>query len=372
MTDGSWSASGTVSAGVLLATARSILQAAGAPEGAAATVAESLVESDLAGHDSHGVRRLIPYVDAVEAGLIRTAAAPEVTTRDGAMAIVAGRRGFGQLAARLAVDEVAALAARHRVGVAAIQECNHIGRLGEYVATLAGRGLVGMAFGNADPSVAPYGGRERRLGTNPLAWAVPRAEGKPPVVMDWASSAMAEGKLAVAVARGETVPEGVVVDRDGNPTVDPADFYQGGALLPFGGHKGYGLSVMIELVAGLLSGTGVSSLPGYDGTFGTVLLAVDIGAFVPVDRFRAQTEEFCRSLQETPPARGAGGVLVPGEPEARARRERLAHGVPVPAAIWAELRALEARLNNDRGPDNAKEASHVRVDRSPQAPGREP
>jgi LDH2 family malate/lactate/ureidoglycolate dehydrogenase len=334
----------TVPADVLLATARSILEGVGTPEVAAADVAGSLVESDLVGHESHGVRRLVPYVASIEAGSTVPTARPEVTTTSGATSIVAGRKAFGQLAGRLAVEEAAKLASVHRLGMVAIQECNHIGRLGEYVADLADRGLVGMALGNADPAVAPYGGRERRLGTNPLAWAVPRAEGNPPVVMDWATAAMAEGKLAVARARGETVPEGVVVDRDGGPTVDPADFYAGGALLPFGGHKGYGLSVMIEIVAGLLTGTGICSLPGYDGLWGTVLLAADIEAFVPLDRFRTQTEDFCRALRDTPTAKGTDQVLVPGEPEARTRAERVAHGVPMPVAVRAELRALAARV----------------------------
>ncbi len=338
------SVSRTVPAEVLLATAQAILEAVGTPEPAAAAVAGSLVESDLVGHESHGVRRLVSYVAGVEAGVVHPAARPEVAATTGATAIVAGRRAFGQLAGRLAAEEAAALAAAHRLGMIAVQECNHLGRLGEYVAELAGRDLIGMAFGNADPSVAPYGGRERRLGTNPLAWAVPRADGRPPVVMDWASAAMAEGKLAVARARGETVPEGIIVDRDGNHTVDPADFYAGGALLPFGGHKGYGLSVLIEIVGGLLTGTGVGCLPGYDGRFGTVLLAVDIAAFVPPARFRAQTEDFCRALRETPPAKGAAEVLVPGEPEARTRAERAAHGVPLPGPVRAELRALAARV----------------------------
>jgi LDH2 family malate/lactate/ureidoglycolate dehydrogenase len=334
----------TLPAEVLLASARSILTAIGTPDPAAAAVAGSLVESDLVGHSSHGVRRLVPYVASVEAGTTLPAARPEVRSTSGATAIVDGYKTFGQLAARLAADEAAKLASVHRLGMVAIQRCNHVGRLGEYVAYLADRGLVGMALGNADPSVAPYGGRERRLGTNPLAWAIPRADGRPPVVVDWATAAMAEGKLAVALARGETVPEGVVVDRHGLPSVDPAAFYDGGALLPFGGHKGYGLSVLIEIVGGLLTGAGIGSLPGYDGLFGTVLLAVDIEAFVPLDRFRTQTEDFCLALRDTPPAEGTDQVLVPGEPEARTRAERLAHGVPVPATVRAELRALAARV----------------------------
>jgi uncharacterized oxidoreductase len=252
--------------------------------------------------------------------------------------VVHGRRAFGQLAAGRAVTEL--VDARHGSGVAVIRDCNHVGRLGEYVAELAGHDLVAMAFGNADPTVAPFGGRERRLGTNPLAWAVPRAKGKPPVVMDWATSVVAEGKLAVARDRGESVSEGLVLDAEGRASRDPGDFYRGGVLLPFGGHKGYGLSVLIELVAGLLSGTGVGSMPGYTGDFGTVLVAFAIDAFQPVDEFRARTEEFCRALNETPPAHGHDEVLVPGEPEERTRAQRERDGIPVPDTTWQELHAL--------------------------------
>jgi LDH2 family malate/lactate/ureidoglycolate dehydrogenase len=261
-----------------------------------------------------------------------------------ASGIVTGNHGFGQPAARLAVSVAAELAAEHGTATVAIRDGNHVGRLGEYAGALATRGLIGIVLGNADPTVAPYGGRARRLGTNPLAWAAPRAAGTPPVVMDWATASVAEGKVAVALARGEPAPAGAIVDVDGEPSTDPADFYRGGALLPFGGHEGYGLSVLIELVGGLLTGTGISCLPGYDGGFGTVVIAVDIAAFVPIDRFRTEVEEFCTVLRRTPTARGHTQVIVPGEPEARSRAERLRAGVPLPAAHWRELCALADRV----------------------------
>ena len=138
-----------------------------------------------------------------------------------------------------------------------IRRANHVGRIGEWVEALADQRLVALAFCNAEPTVAPFGGRERRLGTNPLAWAAPRRAPAPALVMDWSTATMAEGKLAVARARGESVADGVLVDSDGEPSNDPAAFYDGGALLPFGAHKGSGLSVMIQLVGGALGGTGV-------------------------------------------------------------------------------------------------------------------
>jgi LDH2 family malate/lactate/ureidoglycolate dehydrogenase len=333
----------THSADELTQLARAVLEEAGAPPATAGAVAESLVESNLRGHDSHGVRRLAPYVEFVRDGHVDPAAEPRVAQRRGAVVVVDGCRGFGQPAARLAVAELGALAREHGVGAAAIRRGNHVGRLGEYVEALADEGLVALAFCNADPTVAPYGGRERRLGTNPLAWAAPRRRPEPPLVMDWATSAMAEGKVALSLARGESVPEQVLVDADGHPSTDPEDFYAGGALLPFGAHKGSGLSVMIELVGGALTGAGVANLDGHEEGNGTLLIALDVGAFVPREQFEDQAEDFCAALARTPPADGFDAVLVPGEIERRTRARRAREGVPVPAAIWSELQDLVGR-----------------------------
>ncbi|CAM3543644.1 Ldh family oxidoreductase [Kibdelosporangium persicum] len=329
-----------VQAAELEALATRILAKAGASVADARTVAGSLVRSDLLGHDSHGVRRLTDYVRRIRTGQIDPLAEPEAEhTRPGTV-VVHSRRAFGQLAALCAVRELQDLAPAQGSGVAVLREGNHIGRLGEYVGMLAERDLVGLAFGNGDPTVAPYGGRERRMGTNPLAWAVPRAADRPPVVMDWATSGIAEGKLRVARDKGEHVPEGLVLDAAGLSTTKPADFYQGGALLPFGGHKGYGLSVLIEIVAGLVTGMGIGSMPGFGEGWGTVFVAFDIAAFLPVREFREQTERFCVSLTETAPAAGFREVLVPGDPEQRILAERLHDGIPVTNNTWHELNAL--------------------------------
>ncbi|WP_083661205.1 Ldh family oxidoreductase [Actinophytocola xanthii] len=334
-----------VSAVELRSLAVRVLVAAGASEADAEIVAGSLVESNLLGHDSHGVRRLGPYLEDVRGGRIDPRAEPRTeATRPGAV-VVHGRRAFGQIAASHAVRELTGLAGTRGSAVAAIRDCNHVGRLGEYVSALAEHDLVAVAFGNADATVAPFGGRERRLGTNPLAWAVPREQGAP-VVMDWATSGVAEGKLAVARDRGEPVAEGLVLDAAGRSSTDPGAFYAGGVLLPFGGHKGYGLSVLIEIVGGLLSGTGIGSMPEYRGGFGTVLMAFDIAAFLPPARFREQTEQFCRRLNETPLAEGHEEVLVPGELEERVRRERERDGIPIPETTWQELTALPGALSN--------------------------
>jgi uncharacterized oxidoreductase len=330
-----------VTAAELTALAERVVIALGAAQRTATIVARSLVDANLAGHDSHGVRRLPAYAAFVRAGQIRPDAVPQAEPAQGAAAVVDGAMGFGQPAAALATDVVADLAAAHGTATVAISRCNHVGRLGEWAGRLAERGLAAIALANADPCVAPFGGRERRLGTNPLAWAVPREEGAPPVVMDWATAAMAEGKLSIARAAGEEVPPGIVVDADGRPSSDPGAFYAGGALLPFGGHKGSGLSVMIELLGGILSGAAPSALPEYDGTNGTVLVAIDVGRFgAGAAAFRAQAERFCRLLTQTPLAEGHDEVLVPGELEARTARERARDGIPVPQSTWRDLHEL--------------------------------
>jgi uncharacterized oxidoreductase len=159
------------------------------------------------------------------------------------------------------------------------------------------------------------------------------------VVADFATAGIAEGKVALAAAADRSIPPGLVVGPDGRETTDPGAFYRGGALLPFGLHKGYGLSVLIEIVGGLLTGTGICSLPGYDNTFGTVVVAVDIATFVPVAEFRQQCEDFCALLAGTATAVG-GRVLVPGEIEATTRAERLRDGIPLSDLTWRELCSL--------------------------------
>jgi LDH2 family malate/lactate/ureidoglycolate dehydrogenase len=237
------------------------------------------------------------------------------------------------------------------VGVSAvtISSCNHVGRLGEYVATIANAGKVGLALCNSGPAVAPYGGVGRVMGTNPLAWAAPRDGGN--LVLDFATSNVAEGKLKIALAEGTSVPPGNIIDKEGQLSIDPRDFYAGGALLPFGGHKGSGLSVMIEITAGLLSRMRTSCDPQYGGGNGTLLLAVDISAFVPLSVYYEEVEIFCQLFKHA--ARSGAGtaaeVLLPGEFERRTLVERRRDGVYVQDAIRRDITALADSLGVDLG-----------------------
>jgi LDH2 family malate/lactate/ureidoglycolate dehydrogenase len=327
--------------------ATAALAAQGAPEAIAAQVAGSLVQSNLVGHDSHGVIRLVQYAEFIDAGQVRPSAAAEIAGIRGGSGVVDGGWGFGQPAAQLATALAIKAANAHAVAAVTIRNCNHIGRLGEYVTELAEAGLMGMAFCNSGAVVAPFGGTGRALGTNPFAWAAP---GGPygPLVVDFSTAGVAEGKLRVAAAEGRGVAGGLIVDATGQPSARPEDFFAGGALLPFGGHKGSGLSVMIELLGGLLTGMGTAPTPGYAGGNGTVLLAVDLAAFTDPDAYQAAAREFCAALVAAGAGPSGGSVLLPGEVESRTRQERLRAGIPVSRGVLAVIHEVTDRLGVER------------------------
>ena len=322
----------------------SILEAVGTPPDLARIVAASLVAANLAGHDSHGVMRLPSYVEFVRTGHVVPAARPSVESRHGATTMLDGHRGWGQPAARLAAETAIALAAEHGIGAVSVHRCNHIGRLGEYVEAMTRAGMMGLALCHGGPAVAPYGGRDRLLGTNPFAWAAPTADPQRPLVLDFATAAVAEGKLQVARATGQAIEPGLIVDAQGRPSTSLPDFYAGGALRPFGGHKGYALSVMVEFLAGALSGAAPSCLPEYDGSNDTLMIACDIATFRPLAGFVDQAARFYATVKASQPAEGFDAVVLPGEPEAQARRQRLEGGIPLPEQTRTELRELAAQL----------------------------
>lgn len=316
-----------------------VSEAAGTPPDIALAVTESLVEANLTGHDSHGILRLPWYVRSIRQGTIHAAARATVIRQNGATAVVDGALGWGQPAARLAAATAVELAAESGVGAVTIVNCNHIGRLGEYVASIAHAGMIGIALCNSSPVVAAYGGYRPVLGTNPLAWAAPRGGGHAPVVLDFASSIVAEGKLRVARAKGAVLAPGLIVDATGAPSLDPEDFYAGGALQTFGLHKGSGLSVMIELMARGLAGVDLSQ-PEHHGHNGTLMLALRIGSFTTEQQYLGAAERLFGQIAISPPATGFDAVLLPGEPELRMREQRLVDGIPLAQSTWDELAAL--------------------------------
>jgi LDH2 family malate/lactate/ureidoglycolate dehydrogenase len=334
-----------VQAEKLTAYGQTIFEAVGAPPDIAEAVIRSLVQTNLTGHDSHGLIRIKQYVTLIRKGTLDPTARPEVENRFGAIAMIDCHWSFGQIGARFGANVARDLAQEAAVGCVSLRRINHIGRLGEYAEMLADQGLVGIVMTAGtffSKSVTPYGGRERILGTNPMAWAVPVGDGQKPLVLDYATAAVANGKILVALSKGEPFPEGRLLDKDGNPTTDPASFYEGGMLLPFGTYKGSGLSLMMELIPTILSNFAPVSSGDFQPGNPTLMIAMKIDAFTSQARFESLTRELIDRVKEVQPAAGFDEVLLPGEKEQRSIAERTQNGVPVPDSTWQELAELAA------------------------------
>lgn len=321
-----------------------LLRAVDTPDDLAAVVADALRDANLAGHDSHGLVRLPAYIQSAREGKIHPAARAELTRRHGATACVSAHWGWGQPAAQLAARTAAEIAGELGVGAVILRDSPHVGRMSDYVELIAAAGQLGMAVTNSRVNVAPFGGRDRRLGTDPIAFAIPRAGGRPPIVVDFATSVRAEGKVRVARAAARPVPPGTLIDRAGRPSNDPEDFYAGGALLPAEGHKGYGLAVAIEALGGILSGMGPAMTPAYGEGNGMFVLALEIEAYIGVEQYMGQVEEMAHALEDAPTAPGVERVLLPGEPERRAAERRRREGIPIAEATWQEVCQLADEL----------------------------
>ncbi len=324
-----------------------IFHAAGASRSVAQRIADSLVESNLVGHDSHGVLRVPEYMERIQGGTLQLHGEVKIVHETAATALIDCQWNLGQVAVPQGMDLAIAKARATGVGMVVLGHCDHTGRVGEYVVSAAQQDMIGQLICNGSlPGgiVAPYGGARRALGANPIAWALPVAD-RPPLFFDFATSAVAHGKLQVAADKGELVPEGWIIDKAGHPTRNPHDQFDDGAILPFGGHKGYALSVMIELLGGGLSGAGFPLLPGYRWDQGTVLLAIDIAAFQPVAEFKAQAATFVSALKATPRAPGVDEILLPGEVEWQTKAVREQQGIPLPEVTWARIQAAGRAVN---------------------------
>ena len=308
-------------------------------------MADSLVDANLAGHDSHGVIRLSQYIKAAQDGHVHACQEPVVIRTEAATATIDACDGWGQPGMWLATETVTELAAEFGVAAAAVNRSYHIGRVAPYVEHLARAGLVGIAMANAAPAVAPYGGSSRVMGTNPIAWAVPRGEGKEPVCLDVATAGIAEGKVRVARGKGELVPPGYLVDTEGRATQDPNDFYSGGTLLPFGFHKGSGFGLLAQFLGRGLAGMDPSPYAGPRGTNGPFIIAINIAPFASLGFFTEQIEAQCAKVLSSPPADGFTEVLLPGDAEIRVRERRLVGGIPIPDRTWEEIQTMAASLN---------------------------
>ncbi|MDR6772834.1 malate/lactate/ureidoglycolate dehydrogenase [Azospirillum sp. BE72] len=325
---------------------RRLLRAAGSEAEEARVVADHLVEANLRGHDSHGVGMLAMYMPAIAAGLLRPNQHATVIGESGPFLSVAGGSGYGQLIAREATDLAIQRARRDGLAVLSLRDSHHIGRVGSYGEQCSDAGLVAMAFVNVvtRPAVAPHDGTRPRLGTNPICIAIPATQATPALILDFATSAVAVGKCRVAMGKGQEMAPGLLLDSQGEATRDPGVMFRdpSGALLPLGGHKGFGLSLMCDVLAGALA----SAMPGTPShqDSGRVMNNMFAIVFDPARggnaQWAADLDDLVAYIRDTPTAPGADSIQLPGEPESRTRRQRLAAGIPLDGATLAMLDSL--------------------------------
>ena len=341
----------TFSLARLRAFARDAYLALGLPEADATLVADSLVQADAWGHASHGVMRTFWYGARIETGAMAAVTRPEWVTDAGALAVLDGHDGVGQVLARRAMASAIERAKAHGIGAVAVRASGHFGTAMYFTRMAAEAGCIGFLSTNASPAMAPWGGREKRLGTNPWSLAAP-AGAYPPMLLDLANTAVARGKLYVARQRGEAIPEGWAIDEQGRATTDPA-LGIAGTILPMAGYKGYGITVMMDVLSGVLSGSafGDAVVGPYRADarsgVGHLAIAIDIAACRPLAAFEADMEALIRTLKATPRATGVEEILYPGEPEARAARRAESEGVVLPEATVEELDEHARRIGVD-------------------------
>jgi uncharacterized oxidoreductase len=334
-----------------------ILHAAGAPDEHARTVAQHLADNNLAGHDSHGLIRVIQYVRQIKEGAIVPDATPVIATETPTTAQVDGLRSFGQVAAKFAIQVAIEKVKQAGVSCVTIRNLGHLGRLGAYAEMAATAGFAAIIYccgGGLGLCQVPFGGRERRLSTNPIAMSFP-SNLESPILLDIATSVVAEGKLRIYKASGHRIPDGWVLDSEGRSSNDPNDFYNGGALLPLGGsegHKGYTLAFMAEIFGGILSGGSFAGSEGEHFSNNSLIVAMDVERFAPLETVKAKVSRMTERMKDTPLAEGSKGILYPGEKEVTTRLERQAKGVDIENATWEQVITLirEYALEGTVGP----------------------
>lgn len=341
-----------VPAAALISFVAKLFEAQGCPDGDAREIATGLVEADLRGVWSHGVARVPGYLSRYRAGVMNPR--PNVTVEMDARsaARVDGDNGSGLVVAPKAMRAAIDLAKANGIGMAGVANSNHFGTAARYAEMAAREFCIGMVFTNASPALAPFGAAKAFLGTSPLAFAAPAPDGKT-FVLDMAMSRIARGKLKFAAARGESIPKGYALDKEGRPTTDGAAAFSG-TMLPFGEHKGAALSWMMEIMGGVLTGAAyggqvANPFTGLDrpANTGHTMVAIRADLFMPRDAFRDRIGTLDDRVKVLPKAQGFDEIMSPGEPEARRRAQNERDGVPLPKAVMDDLRAEAVKAGID-------------------------
>ena len=329
----------------------------------ASTIAQRLSGSNLVGHDSHGIARVPRYVEWMERGWVFPNLKPEVVIDAGAMGCIDAKQGFGQVAGEYAVDDGITRAKKYGVSVVGLKNSGHLGRIGDWAERAADAGLISFHFVNVRGSllVAPFGGSDRRGSTSPLAIGIPN-KNKDHIILDMATSTVAEGKVMVAQKGGKKLPHGALIDNLGNLTTNPEAMYgkigdddvpdpdKGtGAITAFGLHKGSGINFMMEILGGALTGSGVSA--GIDDkekrkfANGMLSLYVKVDNMVNFEYFLNEVRSYADFVRSSPPANKNEKVLIPGDKEISTYKDRLANGLPVAPIVWQNIKQTAKDLN---------------------------
>ncbi|MFD9195333.1 Ldh family oxidoreductase [Streptomyces phaeochromogenes] len=330
-----------VGANELLRFAAAATRVHGVPPADAHLLADSLVTAELWGHPSHGMLRLPWYLNRITGGATRAVATPETVSDSGAVMVVDGHDGLGQVLADRAVGWGVDRARLYGISAVAVRNSGHFGTAAYFTRKAANRGCVAILATNASPAMAPWGGREKRVGTNP--WSIAAPAGRyGTAVMDIANTAVARGKIYHAKERGAPIPEGWAADTDGVPTTDPRRAIEG-LILPMAGHKGYVISFMFDVLAGVLTGSSFGS--GVTGPYdphgrsgcGHLLITIDIRSMADPGEFERRMERLVEQTKATPTAAGVEEIFVPGEPESRTAQRLRTEGITVVDDTWQSL-----------------------------------
>ena len=340
-----------------------IFKAKSCNDNEAKTIAERLAGSNLVGHDSHGIARVPRYVEWMEKGWVFPNLKPEIVIDAGAMGCLDAKQGFGQVAGEYAVDDGILRAKKHGVSVVGLRNSGHLGRIGDWAERAADADLISFHFVNVRGSllVAPFGGSDRRGSTSPLAIGIPSKD-KDHIILDMATSTVAEGKVMVAQKGGKQLPHGALIDSTGKLTTNPEAMYgrirddevpnpdKGkGAITAFGLHKGSGINFMMEMLGGALTGNGVCGALNEKErrkfSNGMLSIYIEVEKMVDFDYFIQEVKSYAEFVRASKPAQNNDKVLIPGDKEISTKEERLKFGLPVPPLVWENIKQTANKLN---------------------------
>ncbi len=328
-----------------------LFEASGCTVDDARAVVDHLVESNLFGHDSHGAIRYYEYTRAIREGRFQPRATPEIVREKPSTAVVDAGGALGQVGATFAMNLAIEKARQHGLATVTLRNTSHVGRAGAYPLMAARqKNMIGLAFVNAGRlgyQIAPFGGLEGRLSTNPIAFSAPRPD-TDPILVDMTTSVVAEGKVRVAINQGVEVPEGWLINAQGEPTTDPNDFRADppGAILPMGGvvaHKGYSLGLVVELLGGALSGEGCAAGSRTMHSNGVLFTVYNIEHFTELSTYFEEVEALLEHVKSSRLAPGFNEILAPGEPEFRNAQRKESEGIEIDGTTW-EYICQEGRI----------------------------